>query len=177
MPKLEVEFKEFIGDGNLIVLTSIESYQKILLEMLQYLINKKDFSGVLVTVNKPYNMLKEMFEKDKINLDNLVIVDCISSSSEKREGNVVFMPRPFSATNVSILLDQLSVDSNVKFFIFDTINNILTYDGTGIVRFFQYTTSNLVTRKKLTIILGIDLDTQNKEVNLISQSCNKVIKV
>lgn len=177
MSKLEVEFKEFVEGSNLIVLTSIESYQKILLGMLQYLINKKDFSGVLVTVNKPYNMLKEMFEKDKINLKNLIIVDCISSNTEKRGDGVIFMSRPFSATNVSILLDQLSTNSNVKFFIFDTINNILTYDGTSIVRFFQYTTSNLVTRKKLTIILGVDLDTQNKEVNLISQSCNKVIKV
>lgn len=178
MQGVGTQLEDFIEGGqNILIITSLENYQSITIELLDFLINKRGLSGVLITVNKSYDMLKQLFEKKNIDLSKLTIVDCISSNKDKRENNSIFLSRPFNATNVSILIEQLSDNPSNKFFIFDTLTTIISYDAINIVKFFKYNLTTLASKGKLTILLGVDLDLKDKNVVLIAQSTNKIIKV
>jgi archaellum biogenesis ATPase FlaH len=171
------DLESFISGGNLIISTSINKYEKILIDILKFLINKKKLDGILVTVNKPCDIILSTLEKNKVDTKKLVIVDCVSSTVDKKEDNKIFLKRPFNPTDVSIELGRLTKKEEYKFIIFDTLTTILTYDGMTIIRFLQHTVSDFLTKRKLTIILAIDPDFNDIKMKLVSQFCNKIISI
>lgn len=173
---LASELESFLAGGNLIVSTSLENYEKGLVEILRYLVKEKGLKGALLSVNKPCEIIVQTLEKHGIDQKNLVIVDGVSSAKEKRAGNRIYLKRPLNLADAYAALNPLIERPENRFFVLDTLTTMLTYDPPEAVRFFQHLLSDLLMARKITILLGVSVDVKDKETKLIAQFCNKIIK-
>ena len=171
------ELVNFVNGGNVIVSTKLENYEKVFIDTINYFLSK-NMSGVILSLNKSYAALMKTFETNKVDTKNLTFIDSITYNEEKREGNCIYLSRPFNATNASIVIDELLKTPSNKFFVFDSLTTmLLSYDPVVTVKFFQYNLPKFASQKRTAIIFAIDVDTKNESTNLIVRLCDKIVTV
>lgn len=108
---------------------------------------KKDASRknlIYVTTNKPYNQLKTILKKNKINTEKIFFIDCISKKNFKKdveknsEENCIFLDSPQSITAISIAINE-SIKSikSPKVLFFDSLSILLIYNDANTVGKFS----------------------------------------
>ena len=168
------ELENFTNGGNLVISTKLENYEKLWLDTVGYFVGKK-MAGVVASVAKSYSNLAKTFEANKLDTKNLIFVDSVTYNEEKREGNCIYLEKPFNPTYVSIVLEPFIKDSKMKFFIFDSLSAFLIYQPLAIVKFFNFTFSQLSVNNKIGIAFDTNIDTAKREIAVIAQSCNKLL--
>src|SRR5574341_680913 len=63
-----------------LVTSAAPRYTEVSLSLIKYLVNNKKFPGIYVTVNRPYESMKQMLEKT-VDLRYLVFIDGSSSAA------------------------------------------------------------------------------------------------
>lgn len=174
MPSLSEELDNFINGGNLVVSIKLENYDKLWIDTLSYFIGKK-ISGVVVSVAKAYATLVKTFESNKLDTKNLIFIDSVTYNEEKREGNCVYLEKPFNPTYVSIVMEPFIKDPKMKFFVFDSLSAFLIYQPLAIVKFFNFTFSHLSMNNKIGVVFDTNIDTSRREIAVIAQTCNKLV--
>ncbi len=163
--------------GNLLLSTKLENYEKLLVDIVGYFVNK-NIAGVILSLNRSYSMLVKTFEANKIDTKNITFIDSITYNVEKKEGNCIYLSRPFNPTTASILITQLAQQESNKFFIFDSLTTLLlSYNVTNTVKFFQFILPKLASQNKLSLTLAIDADVNDKPTNLVIKLCDEFITV
>ena len=170
------ELESVSSGGNLIVSTSMENYEKLWTDTVGFF-DKRGDSGTILSINKSYIALGKLLESKKIDCKRLSFIDCISSNEEKREGNCIYLERPFNPTYVSIVMEPPIKDEKTKFFIFDSLSSFMMYQPLTIVKFFHFTLSQLAANNKIGLIFDVDIDTTNASVKSISQACDRLVKL
>lgn len=176
MVELSLEFEKFMKGGAIMLSVPIEEYEKIFLNLVDYLVNKKNLNGIILTVNKSCNNITELLKSRGINISNITIIDCISSSSDKQEGSCIYLSRPFNVNETYFVIDKLFKNKDIKFLIFDTMTSIYMYNSKTITKFFQFALAQY-SKDKLIILLKIGTELESVEERIIAQSCNKLIKI
>ena len=171
------EIKNIFDGGSLVLSVSVKDYSDMLAKLLDFLVNKNNFSGVVLAVNKPYAIIKKDLEKNNIDWKKVLVIDTVSSTLEKREANCIYLPRPFNANLANMALDEFVSDPEQKFFVFDTLDSILATDAKVTVKFFQFILPQISTKNKFAIVIGVGLDLAKQEIKLISQLANKIVEV
>jgi len=171
------EIKNYLDGGSLIISTTLENYERHMIASLSYLVNDKKMKGIVLSVNKPCYSISKILDKNKIDKSKVLVIDAISSTQSKKEGNCLFIPKPFDPTNTSIVLSDVFDKEDLKFLIFDTISTLFIYDSMTVVKFIQFILAKFSPKNKIILLFGIDLDTKAEEVKLIAQSCDKLIKL
>ncbi|MBI2005237.1 MAG: hypothetical protein HYS80_00555 [Candidatus Aenigmarchaeota archaeon] len=174
MSSLSDELDNFINGGNLVVSTKLENYEKLWTDTISYFVGKK-LSGVVVSIAKSYTTLVKTFEANKLDTKNLMFIDSVTYNEEKREGNCIYLEKPFNPTYVSIVMEPFIKDQKMKFFIFDSLTSFLVYQPLAIVKFFNFTFSRLSMNNKVGVVFDTNIDTSKKEVAVVAQSCNKLV--
>lgn len=174
MSSLTTELDNFINGGNLIVSTKLENYENLWTDTVSYFVGKK-LPGVIVSIVKSYTTLVKTFEANKIDTRNLTFIDSVTYNEEKREGNCIYLEKPFNPTYVSVVLESFVKDPKTKFFIFDSLSSFLIYQPLAIVKFFHFSFSQLSINNKIGIVFDTNIDTSKKEIAVISQACNKML--
>ncbi len=174
MPSLTTELENLINGGNMIVSTKLENYEKLWIDAISYFMQKK-LQGVIISVSKSYSTLTKTFEANKIDTKNITFIDSITYNEEKRMGNCIYLEKPFNPTYVSVVSESFIKNKDAKFFIFDSLSSFFMYQPLAIVKFFHFTFAQLSANNKLGIVFDANMDTQKKEIIVISQACNKVI--
>jgi len=107
----------------------------------------------------------------------LFLIDCVSSKVEKRDHDTIFLPVPVSLTSLSILLNILAENNDVKFFIFLNLEVMMLYNPETCAKFFISNLAKFFNKNKITIIFSINLNEKDSNVKLIMSVCDKTIKV
>lgn len=171
---MEIE-KEFLPDNKSLLVVSSSNYYDEMLNNLKQLNGK---SICYVTLNKTYKALKEDFEKNNIDMKNMIIVDAISktvSADQKIEKNSYFVSSPGALTELSIAIKKF-LDYNFDYLIFDSLNNLLIYRNVPIVkRWLSSIMGSIKESNTKAIFYALNLEAQQDLIKEASVVSDKVI--
>jgi hypothetical protein len=179
--KLLKELEALEDDQIVLVVVRAEEYLKINLEILSYLVKKKSNECVYITLNRPYDNLVTLFEKNKIDPGKFFFIDTISESigGKTPEGqNVIFISSPHGLTEISISLNKAidSLKGKNKFLFFDSISTLLVYNQAGTVtKFAHFLIGKMRALRLKGIFISLEKETEEHLVNQMSQFVDKVI--
>ena len=174
-----------ISDGRKIVLVIANSkeYSEANLETLKYLITDKRLPGIYVTVNKPYETLNRMLEKNGIDTDRLFFLDGISrevGSGSEEDDNVYYLDSPQNLTNISIALSEIvkEMPEGEKFLIIDSMSSLTIYNQSEKVsKFARHITGKMRKWNITGLILSIEEEVDDKIVSHFTQFCDEIIRI
>ncbi len=175
-------------------LIDTQKYQMMNIEILRTVIKENKFSGIYITVNRPFNVLVRDLKKSGIDTDNIFFVDCISKMIPAPKGislqgpetiemtkECLFIPSPTRLTEIGIALSEaLNTMKNYqnKFLFLDSISTLLIYNSEASVEKFVHF---LVTRLRIFglvgIILSLEKGTNRELIATLTELCDQVVEV
>jgi KaiC/GvpD/RAD55 family RecA-like ATPase len=148
--------------------------------ILANLIKLRKFSGVYLTISKPYQTLSDMMKKKKIDPKKIFFIDAISKTVGEKEksGNCKLISNPSALTDLSIQINQSFNSKNPKFLIFDSLSAMIIYNSEiAVVRFTHYMINNLRKNKVMGVIFITKNDINKKTLSSITMFCDNIIKI
>ena len=177
------ELEKIEDEEILIVLAEAGVYQKTNLEVLSYLVGKKDHDCVYIALNKPYDRIVQVLKKNKIDHEKFFFIDTISETiygKKKEEKNVIYVSSPHGLTELSISLNKAinSLESKKKFIFLDSISTLLVYNQSVMVtKFAHFLVGRTLASKMKGVLMSLKKETDPALVNHLSQFVDKVIEV
>jgi hypothetical protein len=179
--KLKNEIKKLPNDHIILLEISADKLYDINLALIKLLSGNGD-NGIIISANRPYSNLINIYKKNGINLQRIFVIDCISKNlnGEAPGKNVIFMENLSALTDISLAINERikkNPDNN-KFIFFDSLTTMLIHNKPYIFARFLH---NVLTKMRLKGVGGVLVslnDNTNKEITAeIAQLCDKVIKV
>lgn len=141
---------------------------------------RDDAATVYVSLNRPCSVLIETFKKNKINIDKIFFIDCITKAVGEAEEtkNVVFIDGPKHLTNLSITIIEAikTLPFKNKFLVLDALTTLLIYNSPEIVLGFLNSMSNKMRILKVNSIwLSAEKELDPKIESRLDQFIDKVV--
>ena len=156
--------------------TVTEKYNALSLKAIKQLSGEKI---CYVTLNKTHNSLKELFIKNKIDIENIIFIDAISKTIKKvskEENEVYFCNSPGALTEISLIVTKLL--KYVDYLVFDSLTNLSTYQKSDtVVRFMTSLINKIKSSKTKTVFYALDVKEQEGLVRQISMFTDKIIRL
>lgn len=169
--------------GNvLLYLVSAENYTKTNTQILKKLINEKKLKGIYITINRPYQNLMEIFNKNGINTQNIFFIDAITKMTGGKETeakNCLFLDSPSNLTDITIAMRQaVKLMGDVKKFIFfDALSTLLIYNqGGSVIKFAHFLTGRIRDWKAEGVIISVQKEMDEKLTSQLIQFCDKKLE-
>ncbi len=163
--------KELSSNQTILLMIPGASYNEILVDIAKKLSNK---NVCYVTINKTYESLKETFEKNKINLKNIVFIDAISKSIKKapEQGNqVYYVSSPGALTELSLVISKF-LKHDFDYIIFDSLTNLSIYNKmTFCAKFLSSLVNKIKKGKTQAVFYGL----QGKEGTQLAQHASTFV--
>jgi len=196
--KSTVELEEFIENlpENKIVLFLVDPirYMKRNLSILKLLVNKNMFSGIYITVNRPFDTVMNIMKEDGINTEKIFFIDCITNmvptsdrislgSKRKLEKtkNCIFIPSPSRLTEIGLALSEALAgveNPQNKFLYLDSLSTLLIYnDIDTIVKFVHFLTTRIRLFGIVGIIMCVEKRMDEKLFNILSEICDIIVDI
>lgn len=176
--KLEKELKTM--DNEIILLeVSSETQVEAGLTVLKNLIDSEKV-GIIVSASRPYNSLLDLYEKHKINVNNLIIIDAISHKQGLKTeeiGNVFFVENVKSLTTMSIMIkESMEKIKKPKFVFIDSVTTMLIYNNPEVyMRFLHDTLSEMRNQGVGGVLIFVETETNEKIKTQLKTVCDRVI--
>ncbi|HDM67170.1 MAG TPA: hypothetical protein ENG62_02150 [Thermoplasmatales archaeon] len=182
--QLDIE-KEFDGlpEGWIVLLeTSAERSLEVSLAALQYLINNKEYIGIVLSASRPYKNLVQLYENKGIDTSRILFLDCISKSQSldiDQAGNVIYLDSVSDLTNISLALKgSMEKIPGDKFVYIDSITTMLIHNTPEMFARFIH---GVLTKMRIQGISGLLISLENetdKEIRAeIAQLCDRIVKL
>lgn len=168
--------KELLSSQTILLTMSDKSYNQRIIETMKELSGK---SICYVTSNKTASSLKELFKKERVDMENVVFVDAISKTfkeTPETDEKIYFVDSPGALTELSLVIKKF-LDHDFEYLVFDSLTNLTIYNKTPICAKFM---NNLISKIKKTntktifYVLGSEKDDLIKHA---STFVDKVIKI
>ena len=192
------EMAEFIEKlpQNRIVLIVVEPkmYMKRNLSLLKILVNQNKFSGIYITVNRPFDSLIQIMKDDFIDTEKIFFIDCItkmapatskisltSRNKLERTKNCIFIPSPSGLTEIGLALSEALAgieNPKNKFLYLDSLTTLLIYnDLETIVKFVHFLSTRIRLFGIVGIIMCVEKIIEEKLFNILSEICDIIVDV
>ncbi len=169
--------KEFNGSRTILLTVSSLNYNTFVPVIARQV--AKDNKICYVTLNKTAKSLKERFRKEKVNLKNIVFVDCISKTiiDVKNTRGITYVDTPNSLTEIGLQISD-ALNSGFNFIIFDSVTTLLVYQKTMNIGKFIANISNKVSIKNgRALFYVLSLAEQKAMIQEISVAMDKVVSL
>lgn len=154
-----------------------EDYSIANQEAVRFLDKTLKSSGIYVTLSKPHCDIIKKLEEQDINAKKLLFIDNYESGKCGAR-NCIFLGRNNSLTAISLAITEASKDESMKFIFFDSINTMLIYNELETVeRFVHYLINKVKNLEILLVMTLIEEEKTKKLIPLLSQFCDKVIRL
>ncbi len=147
-----------------------ENYYKQIYKIIKENDNK---SIIIVTTNKPADMILNEIKEEKIKTQNLFFIDTISKYIGKKElpenDNVVYIDDPANLTEIGIVT-KLGIEkiTGEKVLIFDSLTTLSLYNSSkNVVRFYNFFFQLARVNDIETIIIALESDIDKEALNSI----------
>ena len=143
-----------------LAIVDAEKYQQTNSRIIKGLI-KKSLPGVYVSLNRPYEDIKSYFEKQKINLRNVIFIDAVTKTAGgkiKKTEDCLFIGSPKDLSDISIAMDQaiMAIPAEDKFLFFDSLSTLLLYNDVKVVaKFIHFLSGKMRVWKVKGIIISL----------------------
>ena len=173
------EFSNFKDDVYFLI-PNLDAYNKINVKLMKQLLNEKKFSCIYVTASKPYNWLKEHFQKEKVHLSNVLFIDMISKRAkvETEADDCLFITSPGALTELSIAVSEAleNIKTEKKFIYFDNISSMLIYNSPEITARFMHVIIGKV-RKYGGKLVMVVLEKDEPSIENVFMAVDKVVRI
>lgn len=166
-----------LTSGSALIITSSKNYGDILFQTVSYYLKNLN-KGIYVNLNKPLELLVNNFQEKGLDYAGIFFVDGSAKSGvhSPKIKNSVSVTGPSALTNISLNISSLTSKSKYDFLVFDSVSTLLLYnDKTLVAKFVKSLCNSLTVKKVILIFLILDTDTRN--VDVISQFFDKLIEV
>lgn len=164
------------------ILVDSDTYADTIAEFLKHFVNEKKMPGVYISLNRPYDVVKNNFEKI-IDIRWLIFIDGITNLTgikpQKRDG-CLFLSSLTNMTDMGITIDQAldAINSDKIFILLDSLSTMTVYNDDDIVfKFVHYLMGRIRLKGICGIFITIKLDKGNDITNQLSLICDKTIEV
>ncbi len=165
--------------------SELKSNQIVLFPMPSNMYNEniisviKGLSGNVcyITTNKTLDSLKEIFNKKKVNMNNIVFIDTISKAMMKvpNQGeSVYYVSSPGALTELSLVVKKF-LKHDFDYLVFDAVTNLLTYQNGNMCSKFVADLVDKVKKSKTRAVFYAIESAENEA--LISKASTVVDKV
>jgi len=163
--------------GSYVFVSAPENYNDTRSFIARYLTSELNLHGVYVSLNKPTEQIVAEFSEKKVNVKNLHFIDSTGKNADKDKRRF-HISNNQSLTELSLVITYLTKTNNFDFLLFDSVSTLLMYNELSSVEKFVQFIINKMRNVGLTMItFSVDEENSNKLVSVISQFCDKVIKV
>jgi hypothetical protein len=181
LSRLKKELKNLPGDNIILLKISSDNIFELNNTLIKLFFNNGE-NKIVISANRPYSNLINIYKKNNINLKKIFIIDCISKNlnGEVPGNNVVFMENLSALTDIALAINERikKTPGNNKFVFFDSLTTMLIHNKPYIFARFVH---NVLTKMRLKGVGGILVsleDQTNKEITAeIAQLCDKMIKI
>jgi len=177
------ELKSVSPQEIVLILSDEKKYLKTNLSLLDILTNKMKEKGIYVTINRPFNSLTELLEKNKIKTKNIFFIDAITLTvvGEAEEvPNCLFINSPNSLTELGIALGEAFKAMKTKedrFIFFDSLSTLLIYNQSkSVSRFAHFLTGKMREWRIKGVLISLQKNTDEKLIGQVSQFCDRIIE-
>ncbi len=179
--KLEKELNN-LPEGWIVLLeTSAEKVLEVNLAVMKILIDK-NYTGLVISANRPCRNLLELYEKNSINTKKVMILCAVCKSQggdAKNAENILHLERISALTEMSISLNEaIKKTKDNKFVFIDSITTMLIHNQPNVFAIFIH---SILTKMRMNMVSGLLISLENetnKEVRAeIAQLCDKVIRI
>jgi archaellum biogenesis ATPase FlaH len=156
------------------VIPSLEYNEKIVEAM-------KGLSGSIcyVTTNKTFDSLKEIFDKNKINIKDVIFVDTISKSLKKtpdQTDNSYFVSSPGALTELSLVINKF-LKHDFDYLVFDSLTNLAIYQNSKTsVKFIADLINKIKKTKTKAVLYAVESAESEDIISKVSTFVDKVVK-
>jgi len=171
------DFKEFIA----LATVSAKDYQKNNIKLVRYLTKDKNIPGVYVTLNKPFETIKSVLEKDGVDTRMIIFIDAVTKNAggkAPKNKNCLFINNPENLSDISIAMDQAvrALPSKEKFLFFDSLSTLLLYNNVETVaRFIHFLAGKMRDWKVKGIIISLKRKADKELIEELSPFCDVII--
>lgn len=179
---MAINFSEFKKGEVVLLIVSAQKYLAVSMDVLKHYCNTEKNSCVYVSVNKPYNTLMNIIEKNKINKDKLFVIDAITPpyAQTKSVDNAIFIGNPKGLTDISISASSAvkNLPKGDRMLFFDSLSTLLIYNDVGSVTKFAHFLINKMKDWDISgVIISLEKETDAKLSSQLSQFVDKVVEI
>ena len=163
-----------------LIVNKSENFQSGNIMILNHLIVKMKLCGIYVTLNRPYPSISTFLEKDNIDVSKLFFVDCTGNNLAKniKTDKCNFLNNSQSLTELSLTITKLINLGKFDFLFLDSISTLLVYNNLETTeKFMHYLINKLRVLNIGGVMISLNEDKSNKLIPVISQFCDKIIKI
>jgi len=144
-------------------------------------LTKQNIPGVYVTLNRPYENVKEMLKKQKIDLDKVIFIDGVTKTAGgeiTKRADCLYIGGPKSLSDISIAMDQaiMGIPKKDKFLFFDSLSTLLVFNDASIVlKFVHFLAGKMRIWKVRGIIISLRRTKDKELIELLKENCDVVL--
>jgi len=173
---MDIKKELFSNQTVLLIMPGID-YNQIIVDILKQISGK---NICYVTLNKTYNSLKELFEKNNINTKNIVFIDGISKtikSVPNQTKGCYFCSYPGALTEISVAISKI-LSHNFEYLIFDSLTNLSIYQQKDPVAQFLSALANKIRESSTkAIFYALSVKEQDELIKETEMFVDKVIEL
>jgi len=147
-------------------------------KIIRYLTQEIKIPGVYVTLNKPYEKIKKILGKGKVDTRLIIFIDAITKTAGgkiKKLKECLFIGTPDNLSDISLAMDQAitSLPGKDKFLFFDSLTTLLMYNDVKTVgRFIHFLSGKMRIWKITGIIVSLQKKGNEDLINELTQFCD-----
>lgn len=152
-------------------------YQKTNISIVKHLSSQK-IPGVYVTLNRPYQNVKELLTKEKVSLNNIIFIDAVSKTAGgelTKTEECLFIGSPENLSEMALAMDQaiMAIPKKDKFLFFDSLSTILLYNDVKVVaRFIHFLSTKMRVWKVKGIIISLRREKDKELISELKEFCD-----
>ncbi|MBI5253367.1 MAG: hypothetical protein HY930_03090 [Euryarchaeota archaeon] len=169
--------------GITLLVVSAKRYLATNIEVVKLFVNQRDFYCIYVTLNRPFASLKNILEAEKIKMERMFFIDCITRmvGGTQRAGNVIFTQAPQNLTELSISITKIieSMPKEAKKFLFlDSLSTLLIYNASGTVtQFVHFLTSKVRLWGIGAVFVSLEKEADEKLLSTLSSFADNIVSI
>jgi hypothetical protein len=169
--------KELKDNQTVLLLVGSLDYNETVLEIAKILAKK---NVCYVTLNKTFDSLKELFKKNKINVNNIVFIDAITKTIKEvpdQTKGCYYINSPGALTELSLAVSKF-LGHDYEYVIFDSLTNLLIYEKKEPVeKFVSMLINKIKSSKTRAVFYALNANEQSLLIQETGMFVDKVINL
>ena len=165
-----------------IAVVDADKYEKTNLNIIKNLVGEGT-PGVYVTLNKPHITVKKLFEREKINLNQVIFIDAVTNTvggKVEKTDDCLFIGSPKNLSDISIAMDQaiMAIPKKDKFLFFDSLSTLLLYNDVSVVaKFVHFLSGKMRIWEVKGIIISLRRAKDKELIQELKEFCDVVLNL
>lgn len=168
------------GKDSVLVVTGSESYRETKTQVVKHLADKGR-SGIYMSVNKPFEAIRDELEEGNVKTSDIFFLDAISEKNmrdKSEEDNVVYLDSPENLTDLSISVSEAVKDiEGDKYVLIDSISDLIVYnEEKTVLKFTRFIINNIRKWEIAGFMFILDNDVDQHLISQLESLCDKRIE-